>query len=173
MLAMQRGTFETVRDSGDASADEDDVSAPKDPSNVVAQLGFNLHAGVTIAAHDDLGRERVRRYGARPPFSLAELRVLRNGNVSYLVKKVGRGRAKHRVMEPVEFLCRASRRSCLHRGFHWSVSRGSSRPARSCAPLWWGSAACWRKSLAVGPSSGGAREQARRVAALVMRAWPE
>ena len=44
MLAMQRGTFETVRDSDDASADEDDVSAPKDQGNVVAQLRFNLHA---------------------------------------------------------------------------------------------------------------------------------
>jgi hypothetical protein len=54
---------------------------------------------VTIAAHDDLGRERLSRYGARPPFSLAKLRVLKDGNVSYLVKKVGRGRVKRRVKD--------------------------------------------------------------------------
>ena len=65
-------------------------------------------AGVMIETHDDPGRERLCRYGARPPFSLARLRVLKNGNVSYLVTKVGRGRAKHRVMEPVEFLARIS-----------------------------------------------------------------
>ena len=80
MLAMQRGTFETVRDSDDASDDEDDASASKNRDNVVAHLGFNLHAGVTIAANDDRGRERLCRYGARPPFSLARLRVLENGN---------------------------------------------------------------------------------------------
>ena len=32
----------------------------------------------------------------------------KDGNVSYLVKKVGRGRAKHRIMTPVEFLARLS-----------------------------------------------------------------
>jgi hypothetical protein len=63
---------------------------------------------VTIAAHDDVGRERLCRHGARPPFSLAKLRVLKDRNVSYLVKKVGRGRAKRRVMGPVEFLGRLS-----------------------------------------------------------------
>ena len=93
-LAMQRGTLETMRDS---EQDEDDETAPKMLGDVVAHLGFNLHASVTIAAQDDQGRERLCRYGARPPFSLARLRVLKNGNVSYLVKKVGRGRAKHRA----------------------------------------------------------------------------
>jgi Putative transposase len=63
---------------------------------------------VTIAAHDDMGRERLCHYRARPPFSLAKLRVLKEGNVAYLVKKVGRSRAKRRVMEPVEFLVRLS-----------------------------------------------------------------
>ena len=98
-LAMQRGRLETMRDS---EQDNDDEAAPKKRGDVVAHLGFNLHASVTIAAHDDQGRERLCRYGARPPLSLATLRVLKNGNVSYLVKKVGRGRAKHRVMEPVD-----------------------------------------------------------------------
>jgi Putative transposase len=108
ILAMQRGTLETMRDSDDDDPNGDDADPPRKQGNVVTHLGFNLHAAVTITAHDDMGRERLCRYGARPPFSLAKLRVLKDGNVSYLVKKVGRGRAKRRVMEPVEFLARLS-----------------------------------------------------------------
>ncbi len=104
VLAMQRGTFETTRDAGDDASRDDDP--PGKQGHVVTHLGFNLHAGVTIAADDDVGRERLCRYGARPPFSLAKLRILKDGNVSYLVKKVGRGRTKCRVMTPVEFLAR-------------------------------------------------------------------
>ncbi len=66
MLAMERGTFETVRDAGDASDEVADASAPKKRDNVVAHLGFNLHAGVTIAAHDDRGRERLCRLCGAP-----------------------------------------------------------------------------------------------------------
>ena len=55
MLAMQRGTFETIRDAEDASEDEDDAaSAARKSGNVVTHLGFNLHAAVTITAHDDI-----------------------------------------------------------------------------------------------------------------------
>ena len=78
MLAMQRGTFETIRDAEDASEDEDEAaSAARKSGNVVTHLGFNLHAAGTITAHDDMGRERLCRYGARPPFSLAKLGVER------------------------------------------------------------------------------------------------
>ena len=106
-----------ARDAEDASDDEDDnPSAARKQGNVVTHLGFNLHAAVTIAAHDDIGRERLCRYGARPPFSLAKLRLLKDGNVAYLVKKVGRGRAKRRGMEPVEFLARLSADRSSKRG---------------------------------------------------------
>jgi hypothetical protein len=59
-----------------------------------------------LAAHDDLGRERLCRYLTRPAFSLARLRVRRDGNVSYRVKKASRGRVTERVMTPVETLAR-------------------------------------------------------------------
>ena len=68
--------------------------------------GFNLHAGVRIEAGDDVGRERLCRYGARPPLSLERLRLLSGGRVAYRVKSVRRGRAKHRVMTSVELLAR-------------------------------------------------------------------
>jgi hypothetical protein len=68
---------------------------------------LNLHAGVRIEAGDDLGRERLCRYGARPPLSLERLRRLPGGRVSYRLKYVDRGRrGKHRVMMGIEFMAR-------------------------------------------------------------------
>src|SRR5581483_180296 len=70
--------------------------------------GFNLHAGVRIAADDDLGRERLCRYGARPALATSRFRRLRDGRVAYRVKYADKGRAKHRIMTPVELLARIS-----------------------------------------------------------------
>jgi len=61
---------------------------------------------VHLGADDDLGRERLCRYLARPAFSLARFGVRRDGLVVYRVKKAGRGRVKQRVMTPVECLAR-------------------------------------------------------------------
>jgi len=68
--------------------------------------GFNLHASVAIAADDDVGRERLQRYGARPPLALGRLRRLPGGQIAYRIKKLKAGRAKSRVMAPLEFLAR-------------------------------------------------------------------
>jgi len=38
---------------------------------------------VRIEARDDLGRERLMRYGCRPPLSLERLRRLPGGRVAY------------------------------------------------------------------------------------------
>jgi hypothetical protein len=70
--------------------------------------GFNFHAGVRIAAGDDLGRERSCRYAARPPLALARLRRLRDGRYAYQVKYSRRGTAKHRVMTALELMARLS-----------------------------------------------------------------
>jgi len=59
------------------------VASPRSPSFRVRRLArgmpwctrFNLHASVHLAAHDDLGRERLCRYLARPAFSLARFGV--------------------------------------------------------------------------------------------------
>jgi hypothetical protein len=105
---MQRGTLLTERESGDG-APEDDPALPPSPPRVtdaVTHERFNLHASVCLAANDDLGRERLCRYLTRPAFSLARLRVRRDGTVSYRVKKASRGRVTQRVMSPVETLAR-------------------------------------------------------------------
>jgi putative transposase len=78
------------------------------PAFTVERDGFNLHAGVRIEAGDDLGRERLARYGARPPLSLERLHRLPGGRVAYRLKYVSRGRGKHRVMSAMEFMARLS-----------------------------------------------------------------
>jgi Putative transposase len=67
---------------------------------------LSLHAGVHIAAGDDAGRERLFRYGARPAMALDRLRRLPDGRFAYRVKYARAGRAKHRVMAPLELLAR-------------------------------------------------------------------
>jgi hypothetical protein len=63
---------------------------------------------VRIEAGDDRGRERLARYALRPPLSLERLRRLPGGRIGYRLKYVSRGRGKHRVMEPMEFMARLS-----------------------------------------------------------------
>jgi len=67
---------------------------------------LNLHAGVRIERGDDVGRERLVRYGARPPLSLERLRRLPGGRLAYRLKYVSRGRGKHRIMTALEFMAR-------------------------------------------------------------------
>ena len=107
-IAMGRGNVSTLprdgaRDDGHGAAEE----RPDKPALAVERDGFNVHAGVRIEAGDDLGRERLARYGARPPLSLERLRRLPGGRVSYRLKYVDHGRrGKHRVMSGLEFMAR-------------------------------------------------------------------
>jgi len=96
---------ETARDTGELAEPELPEPPPRLTDAAVHER-FNLHASVHLAAHDDLGRERLCRYLARPAFSLARFGVRRDGLVVYRVKNAGRGRVKQRVMTPVECLAR-------------------------------------------------------------------
>ena len=107
-IAMGRGNVSTLprdstQDDGHGAAEE----RPDKPALAVERDGFNVHAGVRIEAGDDLGRERLARYGARPPLSLEWLRRLPGGRVAYRLKYVDRGRrGKNRVMTGIEFMAR-------------------------------------------------------------------
>ena len=106
---MQRGSLVTVRDAHGVAEDDDASLASAPPpraTDAVTHERFNLHASVSLAASDDRGRERLCRYLNRPSFSLARLRVRRDGMVSYRVKKASRGRVTERVMTPMETLAR-------------------------------------------------------------------
>ena len=107
-IAMGRGNVSTLprdntQDDGHGAAEE----RSDKPALAVERDGFNVHAGVRIEAGDDLGRERLARYGARPPLSLERLRRLPGGRVAYRLKYVDRGRrGKNRVMTGIEFMAR-------------------------------------------------------------------
>jgi hypothetical protein len=114
-IAMGRGNVTTMpRDSSDENdAHGAGEEPPNGPALVVERDGFNLHAGVRIAQGDDLGRERLLRYAARPPLSLERLRRLPGGRVAYRLKYVAHGRrGKYRVMTGVEFLVRLAAITC-------------------------------------------------------------
>ena len=106
-IAMQRGAVQALRDDPRSEHEgPGGVEAPPREEDAVELDGFNLHASVAIAADDDVGRERLMRYGARPPLALDRLRRLPDGRIAYRIKKLRDGRAKHRIMTPLEFLAR-------------------------------------------------------------------
>jgi Putative transposase/Transposase zinc-binding domain len=106
-LAMRRGEVRALRDELSAEqTDATEVDAPPAEGGAIEHEAFNLHATVAIVADDDLGRERLMRYGARPPLALDRLRRLPGNLIAYRIKKLRNGRAKHRIMTPLEFLAR-------------------------------------------------------------------
>ncbi|MEK6608519.1 MAG: transposase [Myxococcota bacterium] len=66
--------------------------------------GFNLHAGVRIAASDRAGLERLCRYLARPPLANDRLRALPDGRIALALRKPLRDGSTHLVFEPHELL---------------------------------------------------------------------
>jgi hypothetical protein len=74
LAGMQRGTLETAKESGEP-AEPELSGAPPRVRDAAVHERFNLHASVPLAAHDDLGRERLCRYLTRPAFSLARFGV--------------------------------------------------------------------------------------------------
>jgi hypothetical protein len=109
-IAMQRGVVRELRSDADAAGEENVSSVQASPAKTgaVDYAGYNLEAGVRIEAHDDLGRERLLRYGSRPPIALSRLRRLPGGRVAFRIKKWRDGRVKSRIMSPIEFLARLS-----------------------------------------------------------------
>jgi Putative transposase/Transposase zinc-binding domain len=107
-IAMGRGNVATLPREHEEEREGDHEQRLDKAGFVAERDGFNLHADVRVEAGDDLGRERLCRYGARPPLSLERLRRLPGGRVAYRLKYVGRGRGKHRVMTAMEFMARLS-----------------------------------------------------------------
>lgn len=70
--------------------------------------GFDVHAGVTVSKHDRESRERLVRYCARPVLSLERMTLTDDGMVAYRLRHIQKGRATHRVMNPLEFMARLS-----------------------------------------------------------------
>ncbi len=109
-LGASRGQFATIAGDGRTLLPDDESEfAPRRSSPMSAtHEQFNVHAGVSVPAGDREARERLCRYGARPPFSLERLSVLDDGRVAYRVKYPGPRGHTHRLMEPLEFMARLS-----------------------------------------------------------------
>ncbi len=117
-VATTRGTFGIVRgrrredpfDGSDGDGNDDGAAARygrRPPKAHVAELeGFNLHAGVVIAAKDRDGLERLLRYMARPAVVLDRVSELEDGRVAWKLKMPGSRGETHRIMEPIEFMAR-------------------------------------------------------------------
>ena len=103
-LSQTWGTFMRNHLHGTLAADF--FTVPAQAHEAADHEGSNVHASVRIEAADDLGRERLCRYGARPPFSLERFRKLPGGRIGTESKKWGGGRAKLLVVTPLKLLAR-------------------------------------------------------------------
>src|SRR5882672_4128576 len=90
-----QGLAELVRPDGDR-----EITVPRRSKGKYGteSLGFNLHAGVRIEAHDRAGREKLCRYCTRAPLSLERLSMTRDGRVAYQLQRPWRRGETHRVM---------------------------------------------------------------------------
>lgn len=102
--AMQRGIHVELPATKDEKVPDD---IPESHASA-AYASFDVHAGVRIRAEDHVGRERLCRYGARPAFATSRFRQLPNGQIAFRVKYADKGKAKHRIMTPLELLARIS-----------------------------------------------------------------
>jgi hypothetical protein len=100
-IALQRGEFADVRATDRAAA----IEHVKSEAAAEAE-GFNVHAGVRIEADDDMGREKLCRYGARPVFAMDRIQRIPGGRIAYRTKAARGQRARCRIMTPIEFLAR-------------------------------------------------------------------
>jgi hypothetical protein len=105
-LSLFPGAF-VGRPHAVAARDEHEDFEPKRSKYAASWSGFNIHCGVHVAKDNDVGREKLIRYCARPPLSLERIEILRDGNIAYRVKYPRNGKT-HRVMTPVEFLARVA-----------------------------------------------------------------
>jgi len=92
------------RDGGDAR-----TAAPRKRRAALIQteLGlFSVHADTAVAAGDRAGRERLLRYGGRPPLAHERLSITTTGKVCYRLRKPYYTGQTDVVLEPVAFLRR-------------------------------------------------------------------
>ncbi len=76
------------------------------PARCATVDGFNLHAGVVIAASDRAGLERICRYLARPPLSRERLELTDAGDVRVRFKRIWNDGTAGIVLSPTELLQR-------------------------------------------------------------------
>jgi hypothetical protein len=103
------GELTSLPDDTDAGAHADGDELPRPERRARRgghHRGFDVHAGVIVAASNRKGREKLFRYCARPPLSLERLSVTAEGMVAYRLRKPWNPEQTHRVMTPMQFMAR-------------------------------------------------------------------
>ena len=105
-LALQYGDLVALPSQSQSSERERRFEPkPSHSKHFRTEDGFDLDARVFIAEGDDIGRERLIRYCARPAIALERLTKVADGRYSYRTK-YGRGDRTHRVMTGPELMAR-------------------------------------------------------------------
>ena len=104
-VAVQAGLFDKLEGEAPLRGRDDHTEPAGFGRHSIALEGFNLHAAVNVGADDDVSRERLLRYCARPPFALDRLSLLPDGRIAYRIKQPRRN-GTHRILEPIELLAR-------------------------------------------------------------------
>ena len=60
--------------------------------------GFSVHAGVTVHAADEDGRERLIRYCARPALSMERMTETRDGLIAYRLRHAQQGNPRDKTL---------------------------------------------------------------------------
>ncbi len=121
--------------------------------------GFDLHAAITVAAHDRAALERLSRYVLRPPAAQDRLALTPEGQVLVTLKAEWGEGTTHLLFEPVEFLEKlaaltppaADKRSNLSRNPAHFMRRRGPRPSPAAPPHQQGSSRPLRKRPAPTP----------------------
>ena len=100
LVTRQGASPRPMRLTAVAAGDETELRAQE------LGYGFNVHAGVRIAAHDRLGLERLCRYVTRPALSQHHLQVLPDQRVQLVLKRPWSDGTTSVVFAPLVFLAK-------------------------------------------------------------------
>ncbi len=110
--APRRFVFEVILEHN-VERDPDESNAPPELTPIEALASAGIQRGTLVTVRDREAADSTDERASpaipclmRPAFSLSRIHLRRDGLVTYRVKKLGRRRAPHRVMTPVEFLAR-------------------------------------------------------------------
>lgn len=81
-------------------------SPPQASARCATVPGLSLHAGVSVAAEDRAGLERLCKYMARPALAAERLQRASDGRIVYRLRHRWRDGTSHLVFEPQELLGR-------------------------------------------------------------------
>jgi len=106
LTCAQAAPSELLRVQGQPEPKSRRATSPKKPLCARSPGGLELHAQVTVAAHDRQGLERLCRYLSRPPIPQDRLFCRDDGKLVLSLKRTWKGGIKAVVFEPHALIAR-------------------------------------------------------------------